>query len=59
MADLGNNLMIFGLDVIIILLKIWLFLIMVSTTFVNSRVFVFSMRDGIPMILRYNFDCSS
>ena len=59
MSDLGNTLMIFGFDVIVILLKIWLFLIMFLTTSVDSSVFVFSMRYGIPMILRYDFNCGN
>jgi len=43
MSDLGNTLMILGLDAIAMLLKIWLFLIMVLTTSIDSEVFVFSI----------------
>ena len=43
MSDLSNTLMILGLDAIAMLLKIWLFLIMVSTTSIDSEVFVFSI----------------
>ena len=51
-SDLGNTLITLGLDMMVILLKIWLFLMILSTTSKDKEVFVFSIMYRIPMILR-------
>ena len=56
-SDLGDNLMILDLDTIAILLKMWLFLIIVSTMSEDNSMFIFSIKYGSPMILRYDFNC--
>jgi len=55
-SDLGETLIILGLEAKIILLKMWFSLIIVLTTLVIIGVLVFSIKYGILMILRYDFD---
>jgi len=52
MFDLGNTLMILDLDTTVVLLKMWLLLMIVSTISVEIGVLVFSRRYGIPIIFK-------
>jgi len=52
MSDFGDTLITLGLGAIVILLKIWLFLIIISTTSVVIGVLVFLSKYEIPIILR-------
>jgi len=56
MSNFGNILMTLGLEVIMMLLKIWLFFMIVSTTSTVIGVLVFLSKYRIPIILRYNLD---
>ena len=56
MSNFGKTLIICSFETNAILLNIWFFLIMFSTTTDVIDVLVFSTRYEIPMILRYNFD---
>ena len=59
MSDFGNTLIIWGLEVTVILLKIWLSLIIVSTTSAKSKALAFSKKYKIPIIFRYDLDYGS
>ena len=56
MSDFGETLHTCGLEAILMSLKMWEALIIFSMTLESIRVLVFSMRYGIPRILRYNLD---
>ena len=56
MSNFGETLIICSFETNAILLNIWFFLIIFSTTTDIIGVLVFSTRYKIPMILRYNFD---
>jgi len=56
MSNFGDILMTLGLKTIVMLLKIWLFFMIVLITSAVVRVLVFSSRYRIPMILRYDLD---
>jgi len=58
-SDLGDTLIILDRKAIEILLKIWLLLRIFSTTSNVIGIFMFSMRYGKPIILRYDFDWDS
>ena len=52
MSDFEDTLITLGLEAIVILLNIWLFLMIVSTMSAVKGVLVFLKKYGIPMILR-------
>jgi len=54
--NVGETLITLGLDTIIILLKMWLFLMIFSTILAEIEVLEFSRRLEIPKILRYDFN---
>ena len=56
MSDFGDILMTFSFEMIVILLKIWLFFMVVLTTSAVIGVSVFLSKYRIPMILRYDLD---
>ena len=58
-SNLGNTLIILSFKTTVILLKMWLFLIIVSTTSAEIGVLVFSKRYGISIIFKYDFDCGN
>ena len=55
MSNFSNNLMTLGLEAKTMLLKIWLSLIIFSTTSAIMEVLVSSLRYGIPMIFKKDF----
>ena len=59
MSDLGDTLMIQGLEVRTILLNKWLFLRTSSILSKEIQLLVFSLIKKIPTILRYNLDWRS
>ena len=59
MLDLGDTLMMHGLEVRTMSLNKWLFFKTFSISSDEIWLFVFSLMYGIPMILRYNFNCSN
>jgi len=58
-SDFGNILTTLGLDAILILLKMYVDLIIVSITLVSIGIFVPSMRYRILSILRYDLNWGS
>jgi len=59
MSDFGDTLMTQDLEASAILLNIWFFLMIASTTSAVIGVSVFSAKYRIPIILRYDFDCDN
>jgi len=51
-SDLGETLMIHGLDARMILLKMWFLLMISLTTLEVSGVSIFSWRYGMPVIFK-------
>ena len=58
-SDLGDTLIIWDFEVTTMLLKIWLFLMIILTKFAKIGVLVFFRRYRIPIIFKYNFDYNS
>ena len=59
MSNFRKTLIILGLDIIAMLLKIWLFFMIVLTISAKIRVLVFLRKYGIPIIFKYDLDWGS
>ena len=58
-SNFSKLLMILSLEATIKLLKIWLLLMIVSTTSAIIGMLVFSRRYKMPIIFKYNFNCGN
>jgi len=59
MSDLGNTLMIHSLEVRTMSLNKWLFFRTFLISSNEVQLFIFLLMYGIPIILRYDFNCGN